>query len=59
MITEAGANCSVCSDVIDPDSGHFPHESGCGFETVGFCYCDTVAHPECCTNCPEVEGYVR
>lgn len=59
MITAQGANCSVCSDVIEADAEHFPHEEGCGFETLGYCHCDTVTHPECCTTCPEPEGYVR
>lgn len=51
--------CVVCSDPVDPETAHSPHEADCA-KTHGEataddpCDCDAVAHPECCPD-PECQ----
>lgn len=45
------ALCVECSDPVDPDEAHWPHEDDCpnsGHELTRDCTCDLFAHPECC-----------
>jgi hypothetical protein len=40
--------CAVCSDPVDPETAHNPHEADCPGEG---CTCDLWVHPECCPEC--------
>jgi hypothetical protein len=64
--------CDVCSDPVDPETAHTPHEDDCPVPDVlalddtpdakrvrdayARCDCDLWVHPDCCRHCNPSSG---